>query len=102
MHLPEVREISRAIDAVRDYAVTTAHACYEKHLTDIYQAPSLSSWDACMWFDLVQNWELSYFLVSGTDRAKRLVRSLQSCLQWYGQSEIDKILRRLSVLSIMN
>ncbi|NJD55240.1 MAG: hypothetical protein FIA94_02405 [Nitrospirae bacterium] len=102
MILPEIREISMVVDAVRDYAVASARACCEERLTESYQAPSLASWDACMWFDLLQNWELSCFLVSGTDRAKRLLRSLQSCLQWYGQSEIAEHLKRLSVLSILN
>jgi hypothetical protein len=102
MPLPEVREMSIIIDALRDYAVASARACYEEHLTDMYHAPSLTSWDACMWFELLQNWKLSYFLVSGTDKAKKLVKSLQSCLQWYGQNEIDEILRRLSIMSILN
>ena len=102
MPLPEVREMSIIIDAIRDFAVASAHACCEEHLTDRYHAPTLASWDACVWFELLQNWELSYFLVSDTDKAKKLVKSLQSCLQWYGQSEIDEILRHLSIMSILN
>ena len=102
MPLPEVREISKIIDAIRDYAVTSARACYEERLTDLYHAPSLSSWNAWMWFELVQDWKLSDFLVSGTDKAKKLVKSLQSCLQWYGQREIDEILTRSKIKSMMN
>ena len=102
MPLPEVREISIIIDAIRDYAVTSARACHEEHLTDLYHAPSLFSWDAWMWFELIQDWKVSYFLASGTDKAKKLVKSLQSCLQWYGQGEVDEILRHLSMMSIMN
>lgn len=102
MILPEIREISLIVDAVRGYAVASARACCEERLTDSYQAPSLSSWDACMWFDLLQNWELSCFPVSGTDTSKRLLGSLQACLEWYRQREIDEHLRRLSVLSMIN
>lgn len=102
MPLPEVREISKIIDAIRDYAVTSAHACHEEYPTDPYHAPSLSSWNAWMWFELVQAWTLSDFLVSGTDKAKKLVKSLQSCLQWYGQREIDELLARLKIKSMMN
>ena len=102
MPLPEVREMSIIIDAIRDYAVASSRACCEEHLTDRYHAPSLSSWDACMWFELLQNWALSCFLVSGTDRARKLVKSLQSCLQWYGQREIDEINSHLRIISLIN
>jgi len=84
MPLPEVREISKIIDAIRDYAVTSAGACHEEYLTDLYHAPSLSSRDAWMWLELLQDWELSGFLVSDAEKAIKLVKSLQSCLQWYG------------------
>ena len=100
--LPDVREISKIIDAIRDYAVTSVRACHEEHLTDFYHAPSLSSWDAWMWFALVKDWKLSDFLVSGTDKAETLVKSLQSCLQWYGQGEIDDVRTRLKIKSMMN
>ncbi len=56
MHLPEIREMSNIIDAIRDYAVTSARACRGEHLADIYHAPSRSSWDAWMWFELLQDW----------------------------------------------
>jgi len=55
-----------------------------------------------MWFALAQAWKLSDFLVSGTDKTEKLVKSLQKCLQWYGQSEIDEILTRLKIKSMMN
>jgi len=102
MHLPEVGKISKIIDAMRTYAVVTARTCSEDHLTEKYQAPSLSSWNSVMWYELLQDWELSEFLVSGTDRANRLVRSLQCCLQWYGQGEIDEIISRLKIMSMIN
>lgn len=33
-------------------------------------------------------WDLIDFLVSDTDEAKLLVRSLQACLQWFGQKAL--------------
>jgi hypothetical protein len=100
--LPEVEKISKLIDALRDYAVTSARSYWEDHLKDLYRAPCLTSWDAFTWFELVQDWELVDFLISGTDKAGLLVRSLQSCLQWYGQTEIDEILARVRSMSFNN
>jgi len=100
--LPGVEKISKLIDAIRDYAVKSARTYWEDHLKDTYQAPSLTSWDAFMWFELVQDSELVEFLISGTDKAKLLVRSLQSCLQWYGQTEIEEIKSRLKITSMIN
>ncbi len=53
-------------------------------------------------FELAQDWEIVDFLTAGTDKAKLLVRSLQSCLQWYGQTEIDEILGRMRIMSMIN
>jgi hypothetical protein len=100
--LPEVEKISKLIDALRDYAVKSARAYWEDHLKDTYLAPCLASWDAFMWSELVQDSELVDFLISGTDKAGLLVRSLQSCLQWYGQTELDGILSRLRIMSMIN
>ncbi len=102
MSLPEVEKISRLIDAIRDYAVKNAQSYYDEHLTDRYCAPSLASWDAFMWFELVQDWELVDFMMSEGWEARRLTRSLQSLLQWYGQTGVDEMLVRMSVLSIIN
>jgi|SRR5208337_372388 len=100
--MPGVEKISKLIDALRDYAVKSARVYLEEHLKDAYHAPCLASWDAFMWFELVQDWELVDFLISGTDRAKLLMKSLQSCLQWYGQTEIEEIHSRLKRMSIIN
>jgi len=88
MPLLRVEKISKLIDALRNYAVKSSRADCEEQMTNTYRAPSLTSWDAWMWFELLQDWEVSDFLISGTDKAKLLVKSLQSCLQWYGQTEI--------------
>jgi hypothetical protein len=102
MGLPEVEKVSKLIDALRDYAVNSARAYYEENPADRYLAPCLASWDSFAWFELVQDWEIIDFLISGTREAKLLVRSLQSCLQWYGQTEVDEIIARLSLMSIIN
>jgi hypothetical protein len=100
--LPGVGKISKLIDALRDYSLMSARAYWEGHFKDTYQAPYLASWDAFMWFELVQDWELIDFLISGTDKAQLLIRSLQSFLQLSGQAEIDEIIARLRLMSRKN
>jgi len=100
--LPGVEKISKLIDALRDYSLMSARAYWEDQFKDTYQAPCLASWDAFQWFELVQDWELIDFLISGTDKARLLVRSLQSHLQWSGQAEIDEILARMRQMSRKN
>lgn len=90
--LPRVGKISKLMDALRDYSLKSARAYREDHFKDTYQAPCLASWDAFMWFELMQDWEPIDFLISGTDKARLLVRSLQSFIQLSGQAEIDEIL----------
>ncbi len=102
MRLPEVGKISTLIDAVRDYAVSRARASYDKNPAEAYRAPCLASWDAFLWFELVQDWEMVDFLLSGGPRSRRLMRSLQSLLQWYGQTELDGIPSGTDVLSGRN
>ncbi|MGO9015125.1 MAG: hypothetical protein ACLQF0_09105 [Dissulfurispiraceae bacterium] len=100
--MPEVEKISKLIDALRYYAIKNARQYWTEHLKDIYHAPCLASWDAFMWLELVPDWELIDFLISGTDEAKLLMKSLQSCLQWFGQNEIEKIYSNLKMMSIIN
>ncbi|MGO9613555.1 MAG: hypothetical protein ACLPX5_11025 [Dissulfurispiraceae bacterium] len=75
--LSGIEKISILIDALSDYAVKRVRECCEEHLTNTYRTPSLTSWYAGVWFDLVLDWELSYFLIPGTDRAMFLLKSLQ-------------------------
>jgi len=102
MCLPEVEKISKLIDALRDYAANSARAYYEENPMDTYRGPCLASWDAFAWFELMQDWELVDFLLSDASESRRLMRSLQSLLQWYGQAEVDEIIERMSVLSRIN
>jgi hypothetical protein len=100
--LPDVAKISALIDALRDCAKKSAKAQWEDNPADTYQAPSLASWDAFMWFELVKDWEMVEFLLADDLRARRLMRSLQSLLQWYGQAEIDEILAQVRIMSLKN
>ncbi len=102
MRLPEVEKISRLIDGLRDYAVNSARAHWEEHLTEVYCAPDLASLDDLSWFELAQDWKLVDFLLSDRWEACRLRRSLQSLLQWYGQAELDEIIEQKRLLSIIN
>jgi hypothetical protein len=100
--MTKVEKISKLIDALRDYAFRSARVYSEYHPKDVYNPPCLASWDALMWFELAPDWELIDFLISGSDEAKLLVKSLQSCLQWYVQNEIEEIDSRLIMMSIIN
>ena len=100
--LPEVEKISKLIDTLGDYAIKSVRAYLEEDLKDTYHAPCLASWDVFMWFELVQDSALIDFLISGTYEAKLLVKSLQSCVEWYGQTEIEESRSRLKVMSIIN
>ena len=99
---PEVQKMSKLIDAIRAYAISSARTHYEEHLTDTYDPPCLASWDDLAWLELIQDWDIVDYIVSGTKEAKRLLRSLQACLHWYGQEEIHEIHERIRVMSIMN
>src|SRR5512139_3331669 len=88
---PGVQKVSRLIDALIDHVSRGAEATSAECQTDTRNAPCLASWDAFTWFELAQDWELADFLTSGTDEAKRLVRSLQSWLRWCGQTETEAL-----------
>jgi hypothetical protein len=102
MALPEIEKISRLIDAIRDFVAKDVRAAFEEYRLDTYDAPCLSLWDALQWFELAQDWEIVDFLISGDKEARRLMKSLQALLQWYGQEEINEMQRRRSILSIIN
>jgi hypothetical protein len=97
--IPGVEKISRLIDALRDYALKEAGAFPGESWAASYNAPDLALWDAFLWFELAQDWEVADFLASGTYRAKKLLRSLQSLMKWYGQAERDDMLRRMSIIN---
>ena len=98
----EIEKISRLCSALRDFADRDARAAFEEYRLDTYDAPCLSSWDSLKWFELVQDWEIVDFLISGDKEARRLMKSLQALLKWYGQKDIDTMHRSLRVMSMMN
>ncbi len=100
--MAKIEKISKLIDALKDYAVKSARAYWEGHLTDSDYPPCLASWDALMWYDLAPDWEFIDFLISGTDEAKLLLKSLQSCVQWYIQTEIEEFHSRSKIMCMIN
>lgn len=97
--IPGVEKISRLIDALRNYALKEAGSFPGESWAASYNAPNLALWDAFLWFELAQDREVVEFLTSGTYRARVLLSSLQSLMQWYGQSERDDMLRRMSIIN---
>ncbi len=102
MRLPEVEKVSKLIDALSDFAVNSARGQWEGCPREVYCAPDLASWDDFSWFELAQDWKVVDFLLSDRWEACRLMRSLQSLLQWYGQTELDEIVEQKRLLSIFN
>lgn len=95
--LPDIGTISRLIDTLRDYALRSAHEQWGEHMSETYLPPRLDSWDAFAWFELSGDWQVVDYLLSDTNQARRLMNSLQSCLQWYGQQELDERLLRMRI-----
>ncbi len=95
--IPVVEKLSGVIDALREYALKGAGAFPGESWAVSYNAPNLALWDDFLWFELVQDWEVVGFLTSGTYRARVLLSSLQSLMQWYGQTERDEMLRRVRI-----
>jgi len=98
----EIEQASRLIGALNEFAARDAKASFEESLSVTYDPPSLSSWDVLKWFELIQDWEIVDFIMSGDNDARRLKNSLQSLLNWYGQKYTDSLHRRLRVMSIIN
>ena len=97
--IPGVEKVSRLIDALRDYALKEAGAFPGESWAVSYSPPDLALWDAFLWFEFARDWEVADFLTSGTYRAKVLLSSLQSLMQWYWQAERDNMLRRMSKIN---
>jgi hypothetical protein len=102
MAMLEIEKISRLCSALRDFADRDARAAFEEYRLETYDAPCLSLWDSLKWFELTQDWDIVDFLISGDKEARRLMKSLQALLKWYGQKDIDKMHRRWRVMSMIN
>lgn len=90
--VPGVDRISTLVDALCNYAARSAREHWTESLTKVCVSPRLASWDALAWFELAGDWDPAAFLTSGSVETERLVRSLQSLLQWQGQSELHEML----------
>ena len=99
MPLPEVEKISALITALKLYSDSRVESNRKQLPSYVFDPPRLASWDALDWYELVHDWELIDFLVSGTPKADRLLRSLQSCLQWFEHAEIDEVLESLRIIN---
>lgn len=99
MPVPNVEKISALVTAIKLYSGMRAESFRGQHSAYALDTPRLASWDALDWYELVQDWELIDFLVSGTPKANLLVRSLQSCLQWYAQADIDEVLEVMPIIN---
>ena len=91
--VPEVEKISALITALKLYIDMHAGSCRNTRSAYVFDTPCLASWDALDWYEVIQDIELIDFLISGTKEADRLLRSLQSCIQWQMQTEVDHIRR---------
>ncbi|MGO9612347.1 MAG: hypothetical protein ACLPX5_04880 [Dissulfurispiraceae bacterium] len=99
MTVPKLDKISELVTALKLYSDGRAESCRGQHLTHILDIPRLASWDAMDWYELMQDWELIDFLVSGTAEADLLVKSLQSCFQWYEKGVRNKILETMRIIN---
>jgi len=89
--LPDVEKISRLVAALSGYAAKTAREQWAQQMSSVYKTPRLRCWDECAWLALTRDREVVQYLLSDLAGAWTLVRSLQFCLQWYGQAEIDRL-----------
>src|ERR1700690_305458 len=89
--MPEVEKISALITALKLYMVMHAGSCRNPQSAYLSHTPCLASWDALDWYEVIQDIEVIDFLISGTKEADRLLRSLQSCIEWHMQTEFDHI-----------
>jgi len=89
--LPELEKLSQLISALKVYALKSANEQWAKKVSAIYCAPRMDSWDDLAWFEFAKDWEVVEYLLSDTTKARKLMRSLYYCLQWYGQNELDRL-----------
>ena len=83
--MPEVEKISALITALTLYIDMHARSCCNPQSAHVFETPSLTSWDALDWYEVIQDIEVIDFLISGTKEADRLLRSLQSFFKYYRQ-----------------
>jgi hypothetical protein len=89
--MPEVAKMSGLITAVSEYAIRSAREQWAQSMSSFYRVPRMVSWDRCVWLELVKDWEVVNYILSDDPRARKLMRTLHFCSQWYGQGEIDRL-----------
>jgi len=99
MSAPKVDKISELLTAFKLSSARRGGSCRRQHSAYALDTPHLASWDSLDWYEIVQEWELRDFLVSGTAEANLLMRSLQSCLQWYEKADIDEVLEIMRIIN---
>ena len=97
MPVPNVKKISALFTAVKLYFDGHGGSDCGPHSESLLDTPCLASWDASNWYELIQDMELVDFLVSDTSESNRLLRSLQSYLQWRAQNEINLYCRYMRI-----
>jgi|SRR5208283_2697329 len=95
--VPNVEKISPLITALKLYIDRHAGSCCKTPSSYVFDNPCLASWDALDWYELIQDIELIDFLVSGTKQADKLLRSLQSYIQWQMQTEVNQIRENMRI-----
>ncbi|MGO9377537.1 MAG: hypothetical protein ACLPN1_11400 [Dissulfurispiraceae bacterium] len=83
--VPEVAKISDLITALTLYIDMHARSFRNPQSEHVFDTPSMTSWDALDWYEVIQDIEVIDFLISGTKEADRLLRSLQSYCKYYRQ-----------------
>jgi hypothetical protein len=91
MCIPEVGKISELITALSGYAIKNAREQWAQNPSSRYQTPYLGSWGACAWQELAKDRHVVNYLLSDSARARTLMRSIHFCMQWFGQTEIDRL-----------
>jgi hypothetical protein len=89
--VPEVKKISALITALKLYVDMHTGSGHNPQSEYAFDTPCLASWDAFDWYQVTQDIEVIDFLISGNKAADRLIRSLQSCIQWQMRTEVDHI-----------
>jgi hypothetical protein len=89
--VPDVEKISALITVLKLYIDTHTVSCNNPQPEYACNVPCLASWDALDWYRVIQDIEVIDFLISGTKAADRLIRSLQSCIQWQIHTEANNI-----------
>ncbi len=88
---PDVDKISMLITALSVYAAKSAREQWAQKGSPAYSTPRLRCWEEGSWFELAKDRQVVDYLLSDQASAWILMRSLQFCLRWHGQAEIERL-----------